>query len=307
MSNPHSSTPAQRHNVPGTARFVRSLRFLARVRGWERLASFLAPPGQSGDFVVSNAKGVFAGTLASFIERRLYLFGGYEDEYLDLFRSFFRDRKRRIILDIGGNIGTHSIAFARDFESVHSFEPNPSLWPRFLGNVALSQLGNIRLHKTGLGDKAGELPFYLTANGNEGLGTVAALEQYDTPLVASGTVPIRCGDEVVATEKLAGIDAIKIDVQGFEGEVLAGLQATLLQHRPVVWMEVGAGTKTRLESATLLRARFPYPVQIFRFECTSHFPVARHSLCLASGEDLPTADYLIVPLAGATTEPAWPS
>ena len=305
-SHPPHALP-QRHNVPAGARLARALRFLRRLPGWERLAAVLAPPGQNGDFIIDNATGRFGGQMSSFIERRLYVFGGYEEEYLALFRQFFAGRKRRTILDIGGNIGTHAIAFARDFDFVHVFEPNAALWPRLLGNVALSQLGNVRLHQTGLGDRAGDLPFYLTANDNQGLGTVAALEQYDTPLVQHGTVPVQRGDDIVAFENIGQIDAIKIDVQGFEGEVLAGLQATLAQHQPVVWMEIGAGTVTQLHTAALLRARFPYHVRILRFQCFRRFPVARHRLNEVSDGELAMADYLIVPLAGSATGTAWPS
>ena len=296
MTGPSNTMAIERHAVSRGARCARALRWLRRFRGWERVASIMSPPGEAGDFVVRNATGVFAGDMTSFIERQLYLFGGYEDEMLDLFRSFMATTERRTILDVGANIGTHAIAFARDFNLVHAFEPNPSMWPRFQRNVALNGLANARLHQTGLGDERADLPFYLTANANLGLGTVCAIEQYDTPLAPAGVAHIEKGDEFVASHGLSSIDAIKIDVQGFEPEVLAGLRETLRQHRPVVWMELGAATANKLASVEALRASFPLPVEIFRFVRAKRFPRVRFRLERVDEGALPQGDYLTRPV-----------
>ena len=188
-------------------------------------------------------------------------------------------------------------SFARDFNLVHAFEPNPSMWPRFQRNVALNGLVNVRLHQIGLGVDKAELPLYLTANSNSGLGTVCAIEQYDTPLAPAGLARIERGDDVVATCGVGHIDAIKIDVQGFETEVLAGLRETLRRHRPVVWMELGAGTATKLGSVESLRARFPYAVEIFRFACATRFPRFRYRLERVDEGALPRGDYLTRPVS----------
>jgi len=284
-----------RDDVSLGARAVRALRPLRRLRGFERLAARLAPPGQAGEFVVRNQEGAFAGDMTSFIERRLYLFGGYEEDSIALFRRFCAARPRRALLDVGANVGTHSIALARDFGAVHAFDPNSALWPRFERNVALSGRANVTLHKFGLADQAQDLPFYLPEGANSGLGTLSGAERYDRPLVQAGTARIERGDDALAAAGIAEIDAIKIDVQGFEKEVLTGLRETLRTSRPVVWLEVGDGPFAGPGGADALRAQFPYSIALSRFACVSRFPTFRYALVPVADKILEKADYLIAP------------
>ena len=239
--------------------------------------------------------GAFAGDMTSFIERRLYLFGVYEEDSIALFRRFCADRPRRTMLDVGANVGTHSIALAHDFGAVHAFDPNGALRPRFARNVALSGLANVTLHRFGLADQAQDLPFYLPEGANSGLGTLSGAERYDTPLKQAGTARIERGDDALAAGGIAEVDAIKIDVQGFEQEVLTGLRETLRAWRPVVWLEVGEGPFAGPNGADALRAQFPYPIALSRFACVSRFPAFRYALEPVTGAVLEKADYLIAP------------
>jgi FkbM family methyltransferase len=225
------------------ARLARALRGMACVRGWRRLASKLA--GDSGAFRVSNQGIWLDGEIDSYIERQAYLFGGYERREIELFLATIPAERRRTILDIGANVGTHSLSFARAFANVHSFEPNPLVVDRLRRNVSLNQAGNIHVHQVGLSDEAGMLDLYAPDSGNQGLGTFLETEQYDRALVRIGSAEIVIGDVYVAA--LAGggtIDAIKCDVQGFEVPVFRGLTETIERDRPIVWVEIGSGAHT---------------------------------------------------------------
>ena len=202
---------------------------------------------------------------------------------------------KRTILDIGSNVGNHSIYFSKYFKSVQSFDPNPKLWKQFEENVKINNSANITLHKLGLGDTSAELPFFDIASDNQGLGTVVRAEQYDRPLRQIATVKVEHGDALMQLHGVRDIDAIKIDVQGFEPEVLAGLRSTLLRDKPVVWMEIGAGTSMKLERLDVLESLFPYPIRLLRFETTRQFSGYRTSLVPATGSVLPVGDYVVVP------------
>src|SRR5688572_11738006 len=128
------------------ARIARALRWLHALPGWQSLVNKVVPD-HSGAFVVHNGPMVFAGVIGSFIDRQVYLFGGYERPYIDRFVRAIPADRRGTILDIGANAGTHSLAFASDFATVHAFEPNPMLWAQFERNVALNHLKNVQLHK----------------------------------------------------------------------------------------------------------------------------------------------------------------
>ena len=60
------------------ALIARKLRFLRDVRGWKWIAQSIVPREADNVFCVKNAHEVHSGHMADFIQRQLYLFGGYE-------------------------------------------------------------------------------------------------------------------------------------------------------------------------------------------------------------------------------------
>ncbi|MDB5677657.1 FkbM family methyltransferase, partial [Sphingomonas bacterium] len=207
-----------------TGRAIRSLRGLSNLRGWHRAATAAAPA--SGAFRVANDGLWLEGDMGSLIEREFYLYGGYEREQIDLFLSLIPRDRRDTILDIGANIGTHSLRFSQAFERVLSFEPNPLVIDRLRRNVTLNAADNIAVHHVGLGETSADLDLFAPVGTNQGLGTFVTTDQYDLPLTRIGTSRIEAGDAYVSAHAAGRIDAIKCDVQGFEVQVFAGLQTT---------------------------------------------------------------------------------
>jgi FkbM family methyltransferase len=272
------------------ARIARSLRCFSSLPGGGRLVNKLVPQ-QPGKFEVRNGDTYFAGNLESFIDRQVYLFGGYEVTEMKCFLSHVPATRRGTILDIGANVGTHSLQFAKAFKAVHAFEPNPMIWAQFERNMQLNNCGNVHLHKVGLADADTELPLHLTSKTNYGLGTFSTVEQYDRPLKPAAVCPIRHAANYVTNLGVKQVDAIKIDVQGFEPEVLGGLRAVLERDRPIVWCEIGAGTLTKMDHISALSALLP-----FQFRCYQMDRVSRHAIKLRERNDvLVNDDYLIVP------------
>jgi FkbM family methyltransferase len=277
------------------ARFVRSLRFFRNAVGWYRLANWLVPSDARGGFVVINDGIVFAGDIESFIDRQMYLFGNYDEFAILDFISCVAESRRGVVLDIGANVGTHSLAFARHFQQVHSFEPNPTLWPAFERNISLNNLKNVTLHKVGLADRAEQLTLYLTDKSNYGLGTFSTVEQYDLPLRASATCNVVVGDTYLLEHNISHVDAVKVDVQGFEPEVLRGLHDLLAHCRPVVWFELSTATHMKLSNCAQLEQLFPYPIEVFLI-----IPVRKkltHSQAVRqiTGDIIRGGDYFVLP------------
>ncbi len=158
-------------------RLVRRLRSLRHVRGWERCCNILAPPDKAAPFSILNDGVGFEGNTSSYLDRRIYLFGGYEEDAIDLFLSLVRPGKRGVILDVGANVGTHALAFAKSFRHVHSFEPNDRVNASFERNVALNSWARITLHKVGLADVSADQVFYSIDKNNFGVNAGAILHQ----------------------------------------------------------------------------------------------------------------------------------
>jgi FkbM family methyltransferase len=291
------------HPPSSRARLVRRLRGLRRLRGWHRAAGWLVPADTEGRFLVRNGSLLFAGDIESYIEREMYLFGDYEGLEIEQFLNVISTSSRRVLLDIGANVGTHSLRFAQHFKQVHSFEPNPSLWASFEQNMSLNELHNVILHHVGLGSEDAELPFYSIECRNHGLGTFLPEEQYDRPLKLVAHSRIAHGDRYLQARGISQVDAIKIDVQGLEPSVLRGLRGTLEASRPAVWFEFGAGTRDSTQSSELraieLRDWFPYEVDLLRLVRIKGPLLA---VRLARTDTVPPlGDYLALPVAAKRT------
>lgn len=176
----------------------------------------------------------YGGRLDSYIDWSVYFLGAYEPEAL----TFLADRAAAagpgaVFVDIGANVGQHSLYMAPHVARVVAFEPWERARTAFLDNIARNRLNNVVVHPVALGERDEVLPFHVPATSNLGTGSfVAGLNDN----VAGESLPVRRGDDMLAD--LDRVDVVKIDTEGFELQVLRGLAETLARHRPVVMFEL---------------------------------------------------------------------
>jgi FkbM family methyltransferase len=141
-------------------------------------------------------------------------------------------------VDVGANIGYMTSLFAARVGAqgrVESFEPHPRILARLRRNV--DEIGgrspvNVRIHDCALGNRNGAAhllePSIFAMN--EGASTVAVEEIPARPTIPANAHEVRIArlDTVLADREVA---LLKIDVEGFEGEVLAGADGMLARHR----------------------------------------------------------------------------
>ncbi|MFC7473177.1 FkbM family methyltransferase [Dankookia sp. GCM10030260] len=148
-----------------------------------------------------------------------------------------------VVLDVGANIGLSALALAPLLPQgrILACEPSPRTVAALRRTLALNGLeARVAVEAVAVGAAAGEAAFH-AAEHSAGAhlldpGTLggAALPQV--------TVPVETVDALVARHGLARLDLIKIDVEGFETEVLDGARATLARFRPLVFAEFNAWT-----------------------------------------------------------------
>lgn len=139
-------------------------------------------------------------------------------------------------VDIGGNEGMISLLASfvvGPAGKVIAFEPNPNVIPRFKANLERNRIANVRLEEVGLGsvDATLELTVPYINSGEGSFGQ----PKYDVGEVYKVNCAIRRGDDLLAGEIPR---LMKIDVEGFEYQVLQGLGITLQKHKPSVIMEM---------------------------------------------------------------------
>ena len=148
---------------------------------------------------------------------------------LDTFLRVASRRKR--LLDVGAYSGTFSLVFTkRAGTEALAVEPSPMVLPGLRTNLRLNPTHHVRVHEGALGAEAG-----LVAMQQEGIHYIGAeLRPY---MPETATMKITPGDDVLADYRFVP-DMIKIDVEGFEQRVLAGLINTLDRFRPDLHIEV---------------------------------------------------------------------
>lgn len=156
--------------------------------------------------------------------RSLFWFGDFDPWVDDTLRRLCRPGSSA--LDIGANIGATSIVMARAVGpsgKVFAFEPAPPNLAHLKNNLAANGLAWVTVEPIALSDRRAEIPMHF-AEGRPGSSSL--LKDGDG---ASFSVPCVPFDEWVGTNHPEGLDisVCKIDVEGHEAEVFAGMRATL--------------------------------------------------------------------------------
>ncbi|ULQ46702.1 FkbM family methyltransferase [Flagellatimonas centrodinii] len=168
--------------------------------------------------------------------------GVYEDLLLEgLFGVVLAPKaaefKAGLAMDIGANIGNHSLWFSSRFARVLAFEPNPICTRLIEASAMLNGAENIQALGYGLSESNAELVFRLNLAGN--LGQSGVTGSLVLRKSRSFPVQVRVADEAVTDEMLDGLPVrlVKIDVEGHELSVLKGMTGLLAKHRPIVLFE----------------------------------------------------------------------
>ena len=163
--------------------------------------------------------------------------GRYENSPLYLVEEFIQQKlpnaSNRTVLDIGANIGNHSIFFAKMFKKVYAFEPSPITYEVLkINSKFASETKNIEPLNFGLSDIDGSLQFLID---HSNIGGSAIVNNNET---SENTIEVNVkkldGLTIMKGEDIA---LIKIDVEGHELKVLTGAINVLSKNMPAILFE----------------------------------------------------------------------
>lgn len=130
-----------------------------------------------------------------------------------------------LFVDVGANAGLYSLWAAHLGCRVTAFEPSSDVWHLLGQNIALNGF-DVQAVRAAVGSEDG------TATFTRGKGPTNSLVSGDGAQLdvatSSEDVPVRSLDSVFPSQQLRGI---KVDVEGFERNVLEGMEAMLRQGR----------------------------------------------------------------------------
>jgi len=150
------------------------------------------------------------------------------------------------VLDVGGHIGYVSLylsSLVGDSGRVYVFEPGTNNLPYLSKNVGCK--ANVVVAPVAVGEVRGLLPLYienLTGQNNSLVRDFSTLRENEAAAHVRATrstldVSVITLDAFVSDRNLHP-EFIKVDVEGFEYEVVRGMSALLQAHRPRLMVEV---------------------------------------------------------------------
>jgi len=146
-----------------------------------------------------------------------------------------------LVVEVGSNMGVHTIPIAlelaRQGRRMMAFEPQPIIFQQLCANLALNGLMNVTALPYACGAEARLVGF--TEPNYRQLGNFGATEMVSSSLSpehSSAVHQVACFtlDSFVTQDDVA---LIKVDVEGFELEVLKGALATLERAKPLLYVE----------------------------------------------------------------------
>lgn len=130
------------------------------------------------------------------------------------------------IIDVGANIGQFTLASHRFYPkaTIYSFEPVPSSFKGLTEN--LKNISNVYLYNLALGNQNGEISFFQNehSHASSALKVSNYQQEYIPQTKQYHEIKVQCKrlDDLIIEHDINSPILLKLDVQGFEIEVLEG-------------------------------------------------------------------------------------
>lgn len=191
----------------------------------------------AGMFVRNSVINVDDFNLSLYDPESIVMASGWYEPWM---KSF--DMEEGIVVDIGANIGRHTLRFAKQLTGkglVVAVEPNPDVFKVLKSNLHFNGLNNVVLINKALSNSKGSVRFYRSKTS----GTFSMKHNFGL-----GEVEIDADtlDNILAELDLPKINAMKIDAEGAELEVLEGAKKTIECSKPSIVIECSRENLSRL-------------------------------------------------------------
>lgn len=143
--------------------------------------------------------------------RMLWHRDDYEDRFADVLLASIRPQD--CVWDIGANVGYYTERFSKLAQRVVAFEPVTENCRQ----IESKMLSNVDCIPVALGDAPGEAPMFVS-------GQFSSIVLSPSPKAPTRNVRVERGDDQTSLPRPA---VVKIDVEGYEVEVVRGMQSIL--------------------------------------------------------------------------------
>ncbi|MCX7698096.1 MAG: FkbM family methyltransferase [Candidatus Goldbacteria bacterium] len=224
-------------------KLIKTLAFLTRnlpyIKGEKRIWRLIYNPDKrQNDYIETiipydkNLK-IHINT-SSFIEWDIFVSGYYEPHIVKLIKKYLK--KDDVFVDVGANIGCHTLIAAKICKKVIAIEPEPNVRNRLIQNIKLNNLKNVIVYDYAISDYVGEGNLYPPLDDNSHKGLSCLIYKNDLNLKnESIKVKVITLDELLKNEEK--INFIKIDIESFNRTAIFGAKNIIKKFNPIVLYE----------------------------------------------------------------------
>ena len=178
-----------------------------------------------------------------------FLYFGFKDTSHEALYSLINENDN--IIDVGTNIGSTILQFTNlsgEESRIIGFEPDPVNFKNCQKNISLNKFKNIQVFSEGLGNEKGSFQLIVDEPSNRGMNRVSIENQ---PGKSSAMINIETLDSIINREKINRINIVKIDVEGFEMNVLKGAVKLVESQSPIFFIEIDDNNLKKAGSSSL--------------------------------------------------------
>jgi len=210
----------------------------------------------SNKFIAENGKylAIFAHDGNSHL---INFYGRPEKASMDIIFDFFKknnfiNKNTDTALDIGANIGMHSILFSKYFKFVFSFEPHPLTYKLLEFNLN-NYARNVKSFNFGLGSKTRISYLNVKSNIGGAFVSLSPVKNHENFLVK-----IKNAKNLRILRDKKNIKLIKVDTEGSDFEILSSLVSLINSNHPAIIFEDWETKKTIKSSSIKLLESLGY-------------------------------------------------
>jgi FkbM family methyltransferase len=164
-------------------------------------------------------------------------------------------KKDAAYFDIGSNVGLRSVYALSENRPTVLFDPNPEVSEISKQMIALNQYQNYNIEQSGVSDSEGQLNFYISSSSY--LSSFDKEHAAKDKIVAEIKIPVITINSYLKSNPQFQPKIVKVDVEGFEINVLKGAYDLLNKYKPALIIEIIDTSENRNEIIDYL-ASFGY-------------------------------------------------
>ncbi len=171
------------------------------------------------------------------ISTELALFNTHEPLNTELLTQNLK--KGMVCFDVGANIGYYTLLESKmvgDEGKVIAIEPSPINFKQLQKNIQNEKAKNVELYQIAGGDQNSTIKFLLDPHSN--LSRIISNEEKVREKGEIVDVPMKKLDSFLEASTIRTLDFIRMDVEGYEFNILEGMRNSIKKFRPAIQMEV---------------------------------------------------------------------